>query len=40
MLCKLFAMSGFEQFVKPVLLLSCLAVHFEDFVIGGLGPPS
>jgi putative transposase len=29
-----------KQFVRPVLLLSCLAVHFEGFVIGGLGPPS
>jgi len=29
-----------KQFVKPVLLLSCLAVYFEGFVIGGLGSPS
>jgi hypothetical protein len=28
-----------KQFTKPVLLLSRLAVHFEGFIIGGLGPP-
>jgi putative transposase len=28
-----------KQFVKPFLTLTCLAVHFEGFIIGGLGPP-
>jgi len=28
-----------RQFVKPLLKLSRLAVHFEGFIIGGLGPP-
>jgi len=28
-----------REFVRPVLLLTRLAVHFEGFVIGGLGPP-
>jgi len=28
-----------KQFDKPVLMLTRLAVHFEGFVIGGLGPP-
>jgi putative transposase len=27
------------QFNKPVLALTRLAVHFEGFIIGGLGPP-
>jgi putative transposase len=36
LLCKAFK----RPFVGPVLLLSCLAVYFEGFVIGGLGPPS
>jgi hypothetical protein len=28
-----------RRFVKPLLKLTRLAVYFEDFVIGGLGPP-
>lgn len=28
-----------RRFVKPLLKLARLAVYFEDFVIGGLGPP-
>jgi putative transposase len=28
-----------NQFDKPVLALTRLAVHFEGFIIGGLGPP-
>jgi hypothetical protein len=28
-----------RRFVKPLLKLTRLAVHFEGFVIGGLGPP-
>jgi len=28
-----------RQFVKPLLKLSMLAVHFEGFIVGGLGPP-
>ena len=28
-----------KQFDKPLLALTRLAVHFEGFVIGGLGPP-
>ena len=28
-----------KQFDRPVLKLTRLAVHFEGFVLGGLGPP-
>lgn len=28
-----------KQFDKPVLMLTRFAVHFEGFIIGGLGPP-
>jgi IS4 transposase len=28
-----------KPFDKPLLLLTRLAVHFEGFIIGGLGPP-
>ena len=28
-----------KQFGRPLLALTRLAVHFEGFVIGGLGPP-
>jgi putative transposase len=28
-----------KQFDKPILALTRLAVHFEGFIIGGLGPP-
>jgi hypothetical protein len=28
-----------RQFEKPLLKLTILAVHFEGFIIGGLGPP-
>jgi len=28
-----------RQFEKPLLKLTRLAVHFEGFIIGGLGPP-
>jgi hypothetical protein len=28
-----------KQFEKPLLKLTKLAVHFEGFIIGGLGPP-
>jgi hypothetical protein len=28
-----------KPFGKPFLMLTRLAVHFEGFIIGGLGPP-
>jgi len=28
-----------KPFDRPLLSLTCFAVHFEGFVIGGLGPP-
>ena len=28
-----------KQFCRLLLPLTCLAVHFEGFVIGGFGPP-
>ena len=35
LLCRAFK----KQFDKPLLSLTRLAVHFEGFIIGGLGPP-